>query len=266
MGSNSSNHELRLVECDEHDKLVLNELWTLQSKKPKAKLVPMHYYVQDRSICILDQHLMYGFARFHCDRLVPDAIIDMCLNYYVIFEEWDNGWKSDLIVITEKYNNRCTVIDNSNCFHTVLGIKRVKYGKHHWRIKLKEYISNWGYWRNVVGIVKTSQFEKSMLQSNICVNFEQGYFFIGWACHKTQSVITSDKNTHKLKPYGRAMVMFGDIVDIYLDLEYGTLSFALNGEYFGVSHRVDINTEYRLCITINGKDTSFQILSYTQQT
>lgn len=226
----------------------------------------MRYYASERKFGRIDHLLINGYTRRSSEYLIPKVVNELCLQYFAIFEEWDDEWKSESIQIeNDSLNHRCICTDNSHYFHTILGTKRVRYGKHHWRLKLKEYRSNWGYWRNVCGIVKTSEFTKDMLTSNQCVNYQHGYFYIGFVMYKALSAITSDQSSHKLTPYGRSMVMFGDIIDIYLDLEYGTLSFALNGEYFGISHRIDIDTEYRICVVLNGKNTSFEILSYTHQ-
>ena len=51
-----------------------------------------------------------------------------------------------------------------------------------------------------------------------------------------------------------------------LDLEKGELRFAINGKDYEIARDdVDINKEYRMFITINGKDASFEIISYQCQ-
>ena len=266
MGSSPSR--LNVVECSQQEKVLLNDLYDLQLSSPKVRLVPMKYHVSSRRVNKFDKLLVNGYARLVMDNiLIPKVIIQLFMDYYVIFEEWDAEWKSESMEIQQKLNYRIMCLNNSEMFHIALGMKNVKYGQHHWRLRLNKYRSNWGNWRNIVGVVKSERITKAMLESKKCLDAKHGYFYIGWLNSRSCSAVTSDnvENMNILRQYGRVMVMFGDIVDIYLDLEYGALSFALNGIYFGIAQRIDINTQYRLCVILNGKSSSFDILSYTQQ-
>ena len=64
------------------------------------------------------------------------------------------------------------------------------------------------------------------------------------------------------KPYGKVCDT-GSIIDIYLDLDKKTLSYHIDGKDYGVAFEDVKEGTYRLAVTLTGKGTTVQILSYS---
>ena len=212
--------------------------------------------------------LMRGYVRSEVSRtvVVPEEIIQLCLIYYLIFEEWDENCKGHYINIVDvsKRIFKCTV----NNYQSILASQVCSKGLHHWTLKLLEYThrvdDNKTNWNNVVGVVDTDLLKDINYNTYLgCYDAKTIYFYIGWLDSQNHATTYDSRRGEQHKEYGESFKKADDVIDVYLDLNEGTLSYGINGTDYGVAFDdVDVDKEYRLFLIISGEGTSFQILSY----
>ena len=213
-----------------------------------------------------DLDLMAGFIRSKVsDKMnAPTGILQLCLIYYLIFEEWDETKKGSHLEIPNSLRTICEC--SCSGYQTILGSKLCSKGIHQWTIQLlkvkQPFATNWS---NVVGIVDTSLLNKNTDYDGYLNHRKDTiYFFIGWLRASNGQRIYK-RHGAQFQAYGAPFKTAKDIIDIYLDLNKGTLGFGINGKDYGIAYSVDTTREYKLFVTMSGKGTSFEILSYSYE-
>ena len=218
-----------------------------------------------------DKDLLSGFIRkYVSDKIhIPDGIMQLCLIYYLIFEQWDADNKGDLIQIVERYKAicQCKYIYE---YQTILGTQICKTGLHHWTLKLLQYDSkeeeHGANWNNIVGIVGTDQIKNGANLNDYLTysgTYDSTFFFVGWVVSMNSGIIYKKDTQDPCQKYGEAFKTKNGTIDINLDLNKGTLGFVINGTDYGVAYdNIDPDGEYKLFITLNKEGTAFEIVSY----
>ena len=218
--------------------------------------------------CILEEELFcQAYARLYSEnKHIPEDIIHFLIMCYRLFEEWAFDCKGKYISLSKSsimYFNDICECQSMDGYQSVFGINKVNKGYHHWTLKLLNLIINpekikvETSWRIIVGIFDAS-------------SSYNGYQFV-WNCAKKNENDTidtvyglgKDLQQNKYNQYG-AIGKTGHIIDIYLDFNKQTLSFGINGKNYGVAFSEIPQKTYRLAITLTGKGTSMQIVSYVQ--
>ena len=103
-----------------------------------------------------------GYIRLNGPGLITSGIIQICLAFYAFLDQWDQNNKSNKIKIYGECDQFVTsLLDNSkraNNYQTILGVRRVSKGIHHWKLKIVEHYdhngSMQGFWRLTVGVIR----------------------------------------------------------------------------------------------------------------
>lgn len=132
--------------------------------------------------------------------------------------KWDNNKKGQGIQI---YNNGESLLLNESCyaFRTVLSNVGFTSGVHYWEIIADKRTEN----ELKIGISKSLNFNYDNSFSDY--NFGWAFYGVGQLRHGSNA--SGDLYGKKFKKVG--------VLGVFLDMERGILSFALDGEYFGIA-------------------------------
>ena len=195
---------------------------------------------------------------------IPDEIIQICILFYLIVEEWNENGKGKTIEIMNESATICECMDDS--YQMISGsiiCKRNVCTFHRWTLKLLKY-NPIKYWNNVVGIVDTKRVDPCITDFGDNIKRDGTYFFIGYSkAYLKPQLMKAEGSKFN---YGESVNKENDIIEMVLDLKRGTLGFIINGTDYGVARDdIQIDGEYCMFITVNGKGTSFEILSYKNE-
>ena len=131
--------------------------------------------------------------------------------------KWDNYKKGQAIQV---FNNGESLLLNETCyaFRTILSNTPFNSGVHYWEISADRRTEN----ELKIGITKNINFNYDTSFSDY--NFGWAFYGVGQLRHGNNA--TGDVYGKKFKKTG--------VLGIFLDMNRGILSFAIDGEYFGI--------------------------------
>ena len=181
----------------------------------------------------------------------PGLISHICAAYYLISDEWDLKRKHDPIILSD---DNSVIHHDANSWNTIVGTNICKIGqRYQWTLKIVDVMSDTGNtWKILVGIMDEIQcdilFESDTVPFNrYFTRMPNSFGFIG-----SPSGITINGSFNK--KYGKPFDKKGDCIVVDLDMhkDKHSLSFVINGTEYGKAFDVDINTRYRLAVSICG--------------
>ena len=219
-----------------------------------------------QTIPTFDQSLIIGFTKDCKSTNIPDDIINLCFNYYTLTDIWDINNKSDRIQITNSSFTICKMLIYK--YATIVANQVCRKGIHHWRLKLIKSIINESItlnYNNIIGIVDTETLNSESVYFDYqeAVGRHSCYYLMGYLRFAECCKLWNGKEKIRFE---KKFKDTNDIIDVWLDLDHGILSYYLGKENcWIVTNEIDTNKEYKLYVTINGRGTSFEILSYHHQ-
>ena len=221
-------------------------------------LHPTRIVTKYSSLKSLTEVIIFGFVRVHClialDK-TPQDIIDLCLLFYTVGDEWDTITSDSRLVHDEgqiiiSKPNDCITISRYYAF----GKDTVKRGqKRLWKFKIIERDSNYKRVSISIGIIH----RKIIGQKSFDINYNNDYLY--------------DDNRYKLMlkngkiSDGKTVcdycspLTIGDIIEMELDMtnnNYSTLSYWINSIPKGIAFN-KIPTKggyYTLCAAFERRD------------
>ena len=206
-----------------------------------------------KNIDIKSKYLINGYIRNVQQNLlphdipffiIPPSIVDICLLFFYIFNEWDVDSKPMKIKV--EGDTITSLADGS--WNTILMKNVISNGKWVWKFK----ILNREYSCILIGILrndKKSDYGEYIGDLEYC-----SYAFDGsWA-----SISTYDKLNNWDGHYG-IKLKTNDIVEMHIDLDELSLSFVINDKSYGKSHDI-VKGEYVAAISFCQAKDSIQIL------
>ena len=217
---------------------------TQETKYPVDEFVHLTDNEQDM---LFSGWIRRNSTKSQCEMLLTSAIF--IINKYAEFlpEIWDQKLKSEYIDI-----QGLSVVINTeksmNAEQSIYCIKRVSSGKHKWKFRYDQVTE---YEWNLIGVGKT---RTSLPTGNPWMGHggDYGYAFAG-----PQSVTAEPK----WMLYGTCC-QSGDIVEMILDLDERTVSYAINDKDYGIADHDIEQTEYRAGVTLYKNDDKITLLSY----
>eukprot|EP01084_Bolivina_argentea_P119316 211569_1 len=194
-----------------------------------------------------EQDLVKGYYRLNCNGwYIPDVIMKLSMLYVWILDEF--------VLANEGHKD---LVRTSGLNHTILecienGLKSSVLGKniissthpyHHWRFQILEHGSN------------TSHDEYNFIVGVKPMDRNVAYSFIG---------------SHGLKSHGltewytkKRFTKNNDILDMFLDLREGQLSYIINNQSLGVAYdNLDTTRPYRMYCSLSNQGATLELLSY----
>ena len=214
------------------------------------------------------QLLIAGFVRLNSVGIVPFAIIQICIAYFMCLEEWDINHKGKFMEVSGIQNQLCECMDpetdpGSN-YNSVLGIVKVNSGKHHWKFKITKLDKIKAYWRIVIGVIKINKLNTKELNDmlNMC-RYRDAYGLVINSDNRCSWRVTPDGD-YVDTPYSEYCKDVGDVIDMYLDLDNWTLSYGMKGvKYENIYEKID-KAEYKMIMTLSRIGTAVELVSYQQ--
>jgi len=132
--------------------------------------------------------------------------------------QWDSQHTSDVIQLTAQ-NRHAFLSEDTYLFRTAIGSEGFFEGTHYWELVADSRTEN----ELKIGVVKNRDID---LKTAFCD------YSSGWAYYATGQL--RHCNAAVGPKYGRGFKKQGTL-GVYLDMEKGTLSYALDGEYMGIA-------------------------------
>ena len=183
---------------------------------------------------------------------IPPLINHICLIYYGSTDEWDSKYISKKMKLQD--NCITNISDVAYEYVSAFGRAIISSGKFHWKFKI-EKVQKTG-WYIVIGIWKIkSEVEPPKETYFTHKGYKSGYGFV-----TEDGKLVTETGGSSFKKYG-VPCKTGDIIDMYLDLDKLTLSFAINGTDYGPAFRDIENTSYRMALNMQQKGDSLRLLN-----
>ena len=180
---------------------------------------------------------------------IPSIIKAMSILYYREFEVFHK----DLVHEKLQVDDQNKVITNTNrCVGSAFGGNIVIKGrKYHWRIKVQKISNADKYGQRVnIGIIEADKVKGNLNQGWWNLSCGYSYYSGGRLYHGCQ--ISG-------QAYGTA-IKSGDIMDVWLDLkDNNTLSYAKNGENYGVAFQIPSHKAYRFALGLEDAEVIMQM-------
>eukprot|EP01084_Bolivina_argentea_P049167 90464_1 len=192
------------------------------------------------------EDIVYGYIHesektFKLWSPIPTPMIQIVLLFYYLYDKWDAMCKGRSIVIHGESN----IIENINSdWQSIFGenICEEPYS-YSWSLKIVGgCYSVHGCWENLVGIHVNDGDE--MTDAYFTAS-KTGYAFIG-----SQASLTQYGYWKTVNEYGQKFEKIGDTMRVYLDLKKHTLSYCINGQFYGTAFDVKPNTEYKFAVSL----------------
>ncbi|CAM6001539.1 unnamed protein product [Sphagnum balticum] len=140
----------------------------------------------------------------------------------VTYFKWDTTKIGTGIQVTNE-GKAVLLKEGAYVFRSVIGDTGMNSGTHYWEIHADSRTEN----ELKIGLVTKRDFNCDTAFSDY--EFGYSYYGLGQLRHNSNSVGA---------PYGKKFKNSG-VLGIYLDMNKGSLSFALNGEYWGEAYKTD---------------------------
>ena len=218
--------------------------------------------------------LISGYVRLNTQSIVPYGIVQIVIVYFMVIEEWDIKNKGKFMEVSGINNQICECTNpeekpGSN-YNSVLGIMQVNSGKHHWKFKITKLDEMKAFWRIVIGIIMINKVDDNQLKNILKADLSKHGKAYGAV------VNYENKDSYKTKPmffhawdyevteYGECCKNVGDVIDMYLDLDNYTLSYAIKGVNYGNAFEDIDKTEYKMILTLSRIGTAVELVLYEE--
>ena len=187
---------------------------------------------------------------------IPLDINDIIYSYQRYCEKWSQKYKTDNVLV-DAANGIITVEDDRSI--KILGSHIVSEGAFTWKIKMISFTFAGDGSPPFIGIVKD---DKEYLDAFFGGHKKDSSFWYNHGyqlCCKFGSRFAGDRFVDD--GYSSIWQKDGEILEMALDLDQGTLSFKVDGEDYGVAFEDVEQKSYRLILaTFECKDSKFQLL------
>ena len=182
---------------------------------------------------------------------IPQIVNVLCALYSVNYDEWDEQCSGPNYEISE--DGHIITMTKDECEETAF-MKQIinNKGKYHWKFKLTDNPK--GY-RILLGIFKQKCDPKLHIKKFLTSTINSAYTIdlnSGW-------IMFHDKIEDSVKRY-MDRCKKDDILDMYLNFNDLTLSFALNGENKGVAFKGIDNCQYRVAVWMFGQHSQIEYI------
>eukprot|EP01084_Bolivina_argentea_P019532 36303_1 len=207
--------------------------------------------------------LVNGYYRLNNGKYLTMDIHILSISYLWIFEGFDPCILSHNYTITGA--NNCVVskkpIANEYSYilgQTVISTSSIENNYYHWRFKiLNESYHMTHIDTYIVGIVEDKPHAQKLSSDDVLKDKNSCLFF---GSLNKKSIAGGEIWT--LPEYGVKWHKHNDILDMYLDLNQGELSFVINNKGCGVAFKdIDTKTSYRMMMKLYSGD-SVELISY----
>ena len=168
--------------------------------------------------------------------------------------------------ISGAWNQICWCPGIGASYFSVLGTLMLKSGVHRWRFKVLNLDECQHFWRIVIGVVKVNELsddQRTQLLHEHIGKYQKSYGMVFNSQRPdTAYAIDTTRSGYFGEEYGQVCREKGDMVDMYLDLEHFTLSYAVNGVYHGFAFRNIDAVEYKMIMTLGKRGTQMELVSY----
>eukprot|EP01084_Bolivina_argentea_P213155 362119_1 len=198
-----------------------------------------------------EKDLVVGYYRSNYNEYISNDIKQLSMMFLWILEEFDDKTKTRFVKIKGLNNNIFRYIGNENTYPlygTVFG--------RHIISKSKQLANNYYHWRfKIVSRSITASVKENFIVGLIKESLSDSLVFVG--SH------ASVKQNDNLSDYGKKFNKKGDILDMYLDLNKGQLSFIINNNDCGVAFdNINTNINYRMTVSLCGNKSCIRLISY----
>eukprot|EP01084_Bolivina_argentea_P147055 257347_1 len=201
---------------------------------------------------------------------IPPLINHICLVFYAPRDIWDNQHISKKMQLIDE--SCITKISDDWDFCSAFGKNIIESGQFHWKFRIEKVQAVGLGWYIVLGIWKIKSENKPPVHTYFTHNGDKGaYAFVtdsarlvsrcGGTYRKIQPIDINNRTDiyeNRTIEYG-IQCKTGDIIDMYLDLNELSLSFAINNHDYGTAFEIE-NTAYRMAVNMQQKGDSLRIL------
>eukprot|EP01084_Bolivina_argentea_P241585 405522_1 len=203
----------------------------------------------------IDEHTMYlvrGYIRkiqkLH-DIMIPMNIIEICIIFYFISEEWNknlivNNVNIQNNIITNKLSSWCTSF-LSNTYNK---------GHHQWIFKVKKKIYD-----IFIGICLNHKYDKK-LALNTWIGNEANRSYAFSVTFATVNKFNKLNEWEDQDSYG-IQCKDNDIISMMVDFDSLTLSYCINNKNYGIAHHIKAGT-YVVAVTVSRKGESIEFVKH----
>ena len=179
----------------------------------------------------------------------PHLVRHICAAYYLDSDELDVNQKHDPIIMSA---DNCCIHHEVASWNSIVGANICEIGeRYQWTLRIMDVMSHsTNTWKILIGIINDDNcallFDAERLSKKRYFTSIPGSFgFIGSGKGTT---IHGQLQSH----YGQRFEKKGDCIVVDLDMhkDKHSLSFVINGTEYGKASDVDINTRYRLAVSI----------------
>ena len=203
----------------------------------------------------------------------PDILNNVCLIYYHITNRWDTKFigKYHKLIYEHEYENEDGLLlqSDSSYFSSSFGKDIISpTGRYQCKFELlnipRETVNYDIYWMIILGVWKIKSAESPITDSywTGAGRGTGGEWTYGYAYDLGAGTLVNAQGTNARLggQYGKKCKT-GDIVEMCLDFDKLTLSFAINGQDMGPSHQNIEATEYRVAVCTGESDVKIKILN-----
>eukprot|EP01084_Bolivina_argentea_P013776 25828_1 len=207
-----------------------------------------------------EKDLVNGYYRFNSDiYVIPNVVMKLSMLYLWIFDEFvPNNAINDTkygIQISGLNNTICECIEyNDNTIKNIVFSKNILVAKnyffYHWRfiILSESLVEKSNEYNFIIGVKPFNSIE----------NNNDGYSIIGSHGLKLCG-LTNTVNSYSKKRFYKK----NDILDMYLNLDKGELSYMINNNPLGIAYtKLDTNIKYKMYCKLLNKNSKLELISY----
>ena len=201
-------------------------------------------------------YTVYGFIRDSQKMLpknkpyynIPELINKICLIFYYDNDEWDKKYISSGMKLV---NKNCLVQTQIN-YKSSFGKRIIKSGKKNWKFRIEKcQYESWGI---LIGIWKIESEKEPPTETYFTHRGDNA----AYAFNVDYAKLVNKRGSGHGRDYG-IKCKDGDIIDMYLDMNNLTLSFAINNKHYGKAFDIE-DTPYRLAVMMQDINNSITML------
>lgn len=219
-------------------------------------------YVRDLEACIKkDDDENKSILNLLESDSIPRELITLCVKFYSIIIKWDSNRKYYNKSIMDIISEGSDIKQIKTGWGSAMLNESISSGLHHYKFKLNSLDSRRGYYV-LIGIWKTKSGEP-LLDTFFTDKKDNGY-----ALNVIDGTLTDPRMPGcggiKYSTYCKA----GDIIDMIVDLDNdnnddnGTLTYAINGQYYGNGAKIEKKCSYRIAITMYWEGDQIRFISH----
>lgn len=201
-----------------------------------------------------EYYCVSGWIRKESIIFIPSAIIKLCVSFYG-FIGWSQNYKGQNITIQDNIitmmhpQGQYDAAYNRHKMQSICGQQIVKHDTHYWRFKILSI----GTFDPIlmIGIVQINKLNEKRLTKHM--NERISPYLTNVVMFVVNRCKLEDKMTirRKLVKYGHFGCRQNDIIEMCLDLNLKTLSYAINGNFQGIACKNIKHGKYKMVASIS---------------